>query len=1004
MLVIQSFFKTLKGEIREIDKILMCKIHIQLWIVFLLLHGVGLSQVSYNHPEIDWHTFETEHFYIHFYDETERTAREGATVAESVYPHVTKVYDYELPTKTHLIFLDTDDFSNGAAYYYDNKIEIWASPMDFELRGSHRWLQNVITHEFTHIVSLQKAMKFGKNIPGGYLQWIQYEDEKREDVLYGYPYTLVSYPIPGTTVPPWLAEGTAQYMYEKATHDFWDTHRDMILRDRVLNNNLLSFTEMNTFGKKGIGNESTYNAGFALARYIALKYGEDTLRKIMVSLSNSLHYSINKAIRDATGLSGIQIYNDFKVSLEEQYKSSTEIIGSHKQQGKILIEKGTTNIHPVWAPNGNRFAYLSNAGNDFFSQTDLYIYSLESKNSEKIVAGVFSAPSWKSTGDVIYYSKKSKPDFHGSKWFDIYSYSFDDKDETQLTEGARAISPILLPGDSLLAYIAVNDGTHNVFMINLNTERSERITDFDDGKQLFSLTYDEVNNSLICDFVENHFRNTAMLNLSYTTFTHYIATEDWDERDITITPGRGVIYSVDKSGIFNLFFLDTQTGNQRYITNVIGGAFMPDVSRDGKILYSLYENGGYKIALLESMEFIEEQKVGYNPDYYQKFQELPEPITQQDTTQSQSYTDSFSPMFVFPKLMMDYGMMKPGIYFYSSEILNKLNIFGGASLNRVFDTDLFLLFEYRKFYPTVFTEIFYLIRNVSEKTQWVVYDQEYDIKFRLFQWDAGIKVPIQGNHELKIYGSYQNFREAIKLYSEEGMGKIGFDYYIGKHAGIEWYSEIHKPAVDFDINPGNGLSFDTDIRFESNRFFDGFKINEDYSTPQAIYLRYKFFRVSSLGEIHFTIPKTERWTVTVGIQGGWLSETKVDSFFNFFAGGMPGLRGYPFYSIEGNRLAITSFSFRIPLMQQKHFAIGPFILQNIVIGAIGQFGDAWSGSLDNFKGKRSAGIQIRFGGFSFYNYPTGIAVEVHKGLDKFSIGKNAYGEDFKTYFTLMFGF
>ena len=69
--------------------------------------------------------------------------------------------------KTHIIFMDTDDYSNGAAYYFDNKIEIWASPLDMELRGSHRWLQNVITHEFTHIVSMQAAMKFGRSVPGG---------------------------------------------------------------------------------------------------------------------------------------------------------------------------------------------------------------------------------------------------------------------------------------------------------------------------------------------------------------------------------------------------------------------------------------------------------------------------------------------------------------------------------------------------------------------------------------------------------------------------------------------------------------------------------------------------------------------------------------------------------------------------------------------------------------------------------------------------------------------
>ena len=140
---------------------------------------------------------------------------------------------------------------------------IWTSPLDFELRGSHRWLQNVITHEFAHIVSIQKAQKFGKSIPGSYLQFIGYEKEKRPDVLYGYPNILVSLPLPGTVVPPWLAEGSAQYMYPDADWDNWDSIRDMILRDRTLNNKNLNWSEINSFGKSGIGNESVYNTGYA---------------------------------------------------------------------------------------------------------------------------------------------------------------------------------------------------------------------------------------------------------------------------------------------------------------------------------------------------------------------------------------------------------------------------------------------------------------------------------------------------------------------------------------------------------------------------------------------------------------------------------------------------------------------------------------------------------------------------------------------------------------------
>ncbi|HJL75380.1 MAG TPA: hypothetical protein QGF17_08675, partial [Candidatus Marinimicrobia bacterium] len=95
---------------------------------FITASSLLYSEFKYNHPEVDWQTFETDHFQIHFYEGTENTAREGAFVAEQVFPHVTGLYDYEPPTKTDIIFTDLDDFSNGAAYYYDNKIIIWASP------------------------------------------------------------------------------------------------------------------------------------------------------------------------------------------------------------------------------------------------------------------------------------------------------------------------------------------------------------------------------------------------------------------------------------------------------------------------------------------------------------------------------------------------------------------------------------------------------------------------------------------------------------------------------------------------------------------------------------------------------------------------------------------------------------------------------------------------------------------------------------------------------------
>ena len=81
------------------------------------------------------------------------------------------------------------------------------------------------------------------------------------------------------------------------------------------------------------------------------------------------------------------------------------------------------------------------------------------------------------------------------------------------------------------------------------------------------------------------------------------ANELWDERDINYSNGE-LIYSDDRSGIYNL-----RIDDEHYVTNVSGGAFMPDVNVNGDIVYSLYENGQYKIALLSDSQIVENDNV-----------------------------------------------------------------------------------------------------------------------------------------------------------------------------------------------------------------------------------------------------------------------------------------------------------------------------------------------------------------------------------------------------------
>ncbi len=989
------------------------------FVFYCLLISQSYPQIEYNHPEFNWHTFETEHFHIHYHDETEMTAREASTVAEIIYPHITSFYDYEPKTKTHLVLTDPDDYSNGAAYYYDNKIVIWASPLDFELRGSHRWLQNVIAHEFAHIVSLQKSMKAGTKIPGAYIQLMNYEEEKRPDVLYGYPNTLISYPIPGTNVPPWLAEGIAQFMYDDADWDNWDSHRDMILRDRTVNDNLLTFTEMNTFGKKGIGNESTYNAGYALSTYIANEYGSEHLSSLMNELSSPFQFSVNNAIEAVLGVSGEEVYQKFKSSIEEKYSSMTEVIGAFPSKVKFLQNNGTTNIYPKWNPNQDSYVYLSNKNNDYFSQTDLYYHSFDAKEDTKIKSGVFSPPTWHENGKIIYYSKRSKfPNKNGSRFYDIYSYNLDTEEEKRLTVDARAYNPVYIARDSTIAYLATYDGGQDIYLFDLELRESRKITDFTDRPMISFLTYDNLRNKLYFDYTKHHFRDIYSYDFAKKKIEAILEEESFDERNIAIGEAGIQVYSQDRSGIFNLYMINDFDSTRGYITNVMGGAFMPDISPNGKILFSLYDQGAYRIALLEEVNYIANDYVGYGENYHLANAEMKPPIISLNNAEDKSYEDQFPNMFILPKLMWDYGTLKPGFYFSSNEIINRLALFGGASINKLNDVDMFFILDFKRLYPTIFFETYYLTRNTSDKSLYKgVYPINDDIKFRLVQFRSGLKIPLYGT-PLEVAIARQWYRAFIQeeVSTNDPMNstlKAGaaYDYFRGWSLSTSWSLDMRKRAIDKSINPSSGFTFSANIDIEKNDFINGLNLS-DSGTLLEDFTSNNLTRIQLGGSFHYEIPKLERFTLSLKGNVGYITRQDVDDFFYFYLGGIPGLKGYPFYSIKGANSGFIDLTLRFPIIKEKHYKIGWIIFQNSTFGAIFQAGDAWVNKGD-LALKRSYGLQWRLNGFSFYNFPTAIELEYHQPMDKFEIviyqdtdqeTKIQYGDKGRAYVKILFDF
>ncbi len=600
------------------------------WLCLWMIPAAGLAQerpayYEYARPGLNWYTIETEHFKVHFHLDQEghgssRTARVVARVAEDIYGPITSLYEYEPDAKVSFVLKDYEDYSNGAAYFFDNMIDIWAPALDSPLRGDHNWLRNVITHEFTHMVQVQKSMKASRKMPFLYFQLLDYEDVRRPDVLYGYPNVIATYPIPVLNNPAWLAEGTAQFQRMALDYDRWDTHRDMVLRTRVLAGKEMSLADMGGFySHTSLMREGVYNQGYAFTQYLANTYGEEALRTISEALGKWNNWSFEQAAGDALGVSGAQIYAEWMTTLRREYEARTATIRADLVEGEVLETEGFSNYYPRYSPDGRRLAYLSNKGEDF-NLMSLYLEDVASGETQalnldglkpgavhsytcslghRLTAGTNGAFSWRPDGQALLYARVRDTKF-GSLYSDLYELDLNTRKETRLTVDQRAAAPAYAPDGARIAFVGQQDGSTNLYVLEKATGTIVQLTHYQDGTQVTEPRWHPGGQWIYYGRSGAGGRDLYRVGLHGTREEVVLAT-DADERSPAFdTDGTWMYFASDVSGIFNLYRLPvvgTDATPER-LTNVLGGAFMPEMSPGGHLAFAQYQWDGYKIARL----------------------------------------------------------------------------------------------------------------------------------------------------------------------------------------------------------------------------------------------------------------------------------------------------------------------------------------------------------------------------------------------------------------------
>ncbi len=1025
-----------------------------------ILFAFCLRASAQNPSHLQWREHETESFIVYFPEGQEFTAYRAVDIAERVHGPLVEMYG-EVDSKIHIVVRDDEDYANGGAHFYDNKIEIYATGLDYEFRSYSDWLWNVVTHELTHIYSMRRAFKTTRRVPMFYYQHIDYQEEKREDVLTGYPNVLASYAVPMFSVPAWFAEGVAQYQTRAARFDSLDAHRDMILRQAALNDKLLGIDDMGVFVWDGRGNEKVYNHGFSLVDYIANTFGDEKLAEILDSLSRPGATSFDGACGRVLNLSAEDLHREWASLLKERYSALRDSLGP-LIEGALFRKGGFLNGFPVWSPDGSRLAYVSNRGQDYSIRmcfvanlepggwkwkgkdkeetkvareiekrkqkldTPFEIASAEADSAARfdiaLGGGIQSAPVWLDQWNILY-NRRTPSNRHGSHWWDMYRHVINTRDprkgsNERITRNLRGSYPDLSPDGRWLVFVQNGAGLNNLVIMDRNDNSTRQITTYSNGEQIYRPRWSPDGERIAFTMHRGNRIDIASIDREGGNF-RYIVSSHGQDRDPAWTPnGESIVFSSDVTGIPNLYRIDIRDGTVRQLTNVIGGAFSPDVSPlDGTIAFSYYGPDGYEIRMLPMADGESVDSASFHrPAGSAPAGELAVSIDR-DSKPYRMKTLDFSLM---PRIVNDRGRLKLGGYALKSEVIDQgMFLFGGSIAPSNKDTDLFALFEYTRFIPTVFVEMYRQTRSVDTRED---YMEEFGTiiqkrTFDLNEIDFGLRYTHRDRHQFEgrlIYSQYNAKLYYTHFLTGPQVHKPYYTYSRGFDFSLSYNHDSYFRARDEVINPRGGRK--VQIRYDRhlNFFLDDFEyvgfLREKYKKYP-----YNAFFVNWVERI--PVPNTKKHTFQLRGQAN-LIDRQVDSFYENQLGGPNQMRGYTFYSLSGRKNIMGQALYRFPVWRdiQKNFSV--WRLNHVYMGVFADIGRAWNERNLNWSAKgfkRDAGVELRLDALSFYNFPTMVEFAAAYGPDDTWIRQfNSDTSDFETvidkqnpwkfHFTVLFGF
>jgi hypothetical protein len=542
--------------------------------------AVGAAEAAVSHDSsFDWQTLTTAHFSVHYHDGEEARAREVAAIAEQVHAKLAPLFKWTPADRTEIVLTDEYDISNGyTTFFPSNHVELLlAPPDDLDTLEDHAgWLETVITHEYTHVLHLDKV----RGAPG-----------VLRNIFGRFPYLF-----PNALEPTWLIEGIAVYYETDLARGIGrgqSTLYDMLMRMEIADG-MKPLRQVNQQVDTWPNGTVPYLYGAQFYEFAARRYGEDSIQRWVENYSDNLiPFRILSNSRAAFGRDLEQAWNEFEQDRREYYTAQLSGIRNRGEQtGERLTSDGYFAAQTRGLPDGTVFWTVFDGRND----PALMVWRPGASQAQRVAKVHFGAriDVHPDAGVLVAQPEVCR---NARYYYDLYRIDPKTGREDRLTHCARYRVAAWSGNGKRIAAVHHELGHSSLDILDENGVAMERLWSGAGDETLGDLDWSPDGKAIVAAVWRRESGwNIELFSLADKRWQALTNDSAIDTQPRFSHDGTSVLFSSDHGGVYNLRRVALTGGRIETLTNVVGGAFHPtEAGLDNALYYIGYGPKGYDL-------------------------------------------------------------------------------------------------------------------------------------------------------------------------------------------------------------------------------------------------------------------------------------------------------------------------------------------------------------------------------------------------------------------------